>query len=772
MATASVTLTATSAAMINQQEWDYNENGAKIYQLQVVNDVYGTRYLLFNFPDFPMSLQFNRLLGVRYAFRFADIKENALLSIRTRPRVDAATITWRTFKDDSSGYWVGTYSAEESNAWQTASLSLTDEYGAQQILRNFGTLVINANMTLYSDDVFQIYGGAGGNWPTLTVEYDDSYLVPLDVKYDAGPRDGRYVDRRKFCTFGWTAKIKEGEYCTGDLEQVSAIFRWRVGDAGAWNDVLPENPTDTSVTIPANTFPVSDDLQWKVDVTATNGQTYDFGEVYSFATTDRETVATPQSPISAYRNPRGTIAFTWSTYNSTGSTPTGADLQTYNGTEWIDLGHVDGAATTFTVPANTFTVGSVQWRVRAYNADGVAGPWSSGVTFSTTDSNTSAAPESPSGTVEDGSAPIIFRWIASNPSGSTPTGADLQRWVTNAWVDLAHVDGPAKTYTAPANTFTAGANYWRVRAYNADGVAGPWSAFVTFTVVAAPLAPTVSVDAVPFAVIRWQVEGQQAWRATVDGKAYGPYFGTDKSFTLPDYLADGEHTVTVEVQGQYGLWSEPGSYTFTVTNQPGDQISLQGDFGIDAALRWDPPAPTNDYLIYRDGVQIGHTTSRTFTDRVVQGVHEWTVINRLPGGYYSRSNTVQGELSTEQLALALLSGGEWLELEKTATPSRMEDYAATQTVEIFHITGQEYPEAETAPYKTMQASFTVAWNLSERAQAAAFEALIGKPIIYKAPSGETLVGVLQAFGKQVVHFYRAYSATVQRIHWRDYVEDD
>lgn len=719
---------------------------------------------------FPEALQYNQLQRGYFYLRYGKIDFTAILNLNGITEFDEETITWKE-RPIERGIIEEFFCREEQSNTEVKVGEIND-YKTMTVLQSWGGIVIEKDNDYHIQYDTEIYAGADNIWPRVVIEYDDSHIVPLTVKYGTGPNNWQYADRKKPLRFTWLAERKEYEYCAGDLTQTDAVFQWQVGGETTWTDVRPENPTDKGITIPANTFPSADVIGWRVKVTASNGQTYYSELTYIFVTSDRETTATPSTPVSSYRNPRAPITFSWTTSNPTGSTPTGADLQYYNGTDWVDLGHVDGAATTYTVPANTFTVGSVQWRVRAYNADGVAGPWSSGVTFSTTDSNASAVPESPSGTVEDGSAPILFRWTVSNPTGNPQTRADLQYWRNNEWADLGNKWTSVPTFTARANTFAAGTNYWRVRAYNADGVAGPWSAYATFTVVAAPLAPTVSADAVPFAVIRWQVDGQQAWRTTVDGKAYGPYFGTEKSFTLPDYLADGEHTVTVEVQGQYGLWSEPGSYTFTVTNQPGDQISLQGDFGIDAALSWDPPSPINDYLIYRDGVQIGHTTARTFTDRLVQGVHEWYVINRLPGGYYSRSNTVQGELSTDQLALALLSGGEWLELEKTATPSRMEDYVTTQIAESFHVAGQEYPATEVSPHRTMQVSFTVAWNIAEPDQAAAFEALIGKPIIYKAPSGETLVGILHAFNKQVVHFYRAYSATVQRIHWRDYVEDD
>lgn len=681
MATKTVTLTATSAAMVIQYGDDYyNKNGPKIYNMAPTAELPGRRHLLFNFPNAPDSMKYKRINKAHLSVRCGEIADSYLFRIYAFQKFDPQNITWQKL----NGY--GKEVISESNAFYMydsnnyVDLSEISAEKAWMALAQKGAVgIVENGQSILVRSPTEIYGGLNSIWPYFVVDYDDESIVPMIVKYASGPHLGVYADRTKPIRFSWTASRKADEYCLEDQTQTNAVFEWRVSQSGGWdeqdtgNEVRPANPTDNYVTIPADTFPKTSSIDWRVKVTGSSGQVY-FSESY--------------------------------------------------------------------------------------------------YTFTAADKNAIASPVTPSGTVEDGSAPIVFRWTVTNPSGSTPTGADLQSWVNNAWADMAHVSGPATTYTLPANILYAGTKYWRVRAYNSDGVAGPWSAFATFTVVAAPLAPTVSADAVPFAVIRWQVNGQQAWRATVDGKAYGPYFGTEKNFTLPDYLADGEHTVTVEVQGQYGLWSEPGSYTFTVENQPGDQISLQGNFGIDAALSWDPPSPINDYLIYRDGQQIGHTTARTFTDRVVQGVHEWYVINRLPGGYYSRSNTVQGELSTDQIALALLSGGEWLELEKTASPTRMESYTVSQTVELFHLAGQEYPEAEASPYKTMQGNFAVAWNLAERAQAAAFEALIGKPIIYKAPAGETLVGVLQAYSKQTVHFYRAYSATVQRIHWRDYVEAD
>ena len=199
---------------------------------------------------------------------------------------------------------------------------------------------------------------------------------------------------------------------------------------------------------------------------------------------------------------------------------------------------------------------------------------------------------------------------------------------------------------------------------------------------------------------------------------------------------------------------------------------LSGSFDRDAALRWTCEDATADFLIYRDDVQIGHTNGYSFTDRTVLDYHSWRVINRLPGGYYTASNTVSGTLCTEGLALALLSGGPWIDLTLSTNAIRTTTAAAGRSVVLRQFAGREYPDAEAAPYKTLQISFDVSWTPAQAAQARAFEALIGEAVIFKEPGEEAFVGVLSAFQRSHSFPARSYAATVQRIHWREYVDAD
>lgn len=450
---------------------------------------------------------------------------------------------------------------------------------------------------------------------------------------------------------------------------------------------------------------------------------------------------------------------------------TSATLYWGNGVTWDHSVSVTSEKE-ITIPAGTFPRGTVWWKIEAYAENGTKVA-TTAYHFSTEDTLATATPISPVNQIVASNETIPFTWSITNDSGSTPTGSEIQFSEDGeTWGTAVVISGAAGEYNAPANTFESGDLYWRVRAKNADNVFGSWSAAAAAIVIGAPSEPVVTVENVPFAKVTWQSEGQQAWRVTVDGKVYGPYFGADKSFSMPDYLQDGQHTVSVETQGRFGLWSKPGVKTFSVTNVPGDAVTLSGNFDRDAMLSWATNSQMADFLIYRDGLRIGHTSRNTFTDRTALGRHTWQVINRLPSGNYTASNTAGGTLCTEQLALALLSGGDWLELEMSRNPSRSEIYSLSQNIVLTHFAGQKYPEIETSPYLTLQGTFDVAWPKWKEEEAQAFENMIGKPIIYKAPSGEVLVGILTAYQKNPVNFFKAYTATVQRIHWRDFINAD
>ena len=608
--------------------------------------------------------------------------------------------------------------------------------------------------------------------PYLTVVYDtrDVEYQLKGLLYTSGS-----INRFRDLTFKWsTVKAVSEEYCMADPVQVSAVFHWRAGTSGAFNEI-PVAGSTQELTVPANTFPSTDTLQWYVTGVDDYGVALNYKEIYTVSTKVGELRAVPSSPINgAFADPLGGTQFMWTLQNSSGIyLQTSADLQwSADGTTWSNLGSVEGDSQTFVSPAGIFNVGTYYWRVRAWNADGEAGPWSSAATFSTVDSPMSAIPEHPVSEVCEINRPITFSWGYSSDTGTVPERSDLQySRDANEWTDLATVTGRVFTYTVPADFFLAGTVYWRARAYNHNNVVGDWSAAVSFIAFGAPNPPSVSVDAVPFAVISWQVSGQEAYKVTVDGVEYGAYFGSAKSFEVPEPLEPGRHSASVVVQGQYGLWSPAGEIVFDVTNVPGASVDLTGSFGRDAALSWSCADETADFLIYRDDVLIGHTSGNSFTDRAALGYHSYSVLNRLPGGYYTASNAVSGTMRVDCLALAPLRGGAWVDLALSENSDDAVTYTETQQVSLRQFAGRDYPTAERSRYKTRVARFNAAWE-HESADALAFEAMLGELVIYKHRDGRCFVGVLSAFELASKKFYKAYAASVQQSTWKEYTDAD
>ena len=505
------------------------------------------------------------------------------------------------------------------------------------------------------------------------------------------------------------------------------------------------------------------------------------GPIYLEVAVDDTTDITSQviqqnCPTSGWVNPAIDNVFSW-IFLETGSYPAAGDFSQASGALYWRVATAEtwntiqatGSTQSVTVPANTFPGGSIEWYISATDVYG--GTSQTPVyTISTEDAIQTAIPLEPVNIPVAGNEAVTFRWTVTSDSGSAPTASDLQYSTDGTtWTDLTTITGSSTEYTAPPYTFTGNLIYWRVRATNRDGVVGDWSDAVSFLNIAAPAPPSVTVEAVPFAVINWQASDQMAYRITVDGTVYGPYFGSAKSFTLPDYLADGRHTAAVEIQGYYGLWSEPGSTTFTVSNNPGAAVTLSGTFGLDAALNWVTADSAQDFFVYRNSVRIGHTTGTSFEDRTTVGSAAWYVINRLADGNYTKSNVVSGTVQVESAAIAAADGGGWIELRLTENSLKQTVFSYSKTHALRHITGTALPVLELSPYEDEIVSFDAAFITAEEGRI--FEDLRGRVVILKIRDESVVIGALANLQKTVNGFYRTYSFSIQKIHWEDYVDD-
>lgn len=438
-----------------------------------------------------------------------------------------------------------------------------------------------------------------------------------------------------------------------------------------------------------------------------------------------------------------------------------------------------GTDLSYTVPANTFTTDQIQWQLETTDNFGAVST-TSWKTITTNDVLYTCEIVSPRNEIVYDTDGILVKFRVNNSTGQTPQSIRLDFWRTDnetwwgwtfagtLWDDWS-VSGVERTRKLNSSLMPTGEVRLRLYANNSDGTAGPY-AYSTFTRIAAPNPPSVSVNAVPQAVISWQADNQLAYRVTIDGTVYGPYFGSKNSFVSPELLDDGEHTASVEAQGQYGLWSAPGTYTFTVTNVPPSvTLDLDASFDMDAVLSMTKSWPELPYFfVYRDGVKIAETTDLQYVDRLSLGEHSYQVKAVFASRNYIASNIVTGVTMCESMAIAPAAGGDWLMLRTSASSDRADNYSYSKTHSLRHFLGATYPLLETSSFADLSGSYETAFMDKQKADQ--FWNLRGEVVILKS-RGEVLVGILANVRKTVSNFLYAFSFELQRIDWEGLSDD-
>lgn len=433
---------------------------------------------------------------------------------------------------------------------------------------------------------------------------------------------------------------------------------------------------------------------------------------------------------------------------------------------------VPGTATSITIPANTFSGDSIQWQISVTANSGVT-TTSDWMTLSLTDVESTAVAVAPDRAVLDGASDNVFKWEHIISTGTAQTKAELQQSTdSSTWTALATVTGAANTWTAPAGTFTSGTKYWRVRTYNSKGAAGAWSAATQFIVLAAPATPPVSiVSTEPRPEIRWQSDEQQAYQVEIDGVyTSGTRFGTGKTWKSPFYLADGNYTVRVRVQNEYGFWSPWGTAALPVTNVPGGAITLTAEGGIEAALSW-TPGSFDYYLVYRNGVAIAKVTEPSYTDAASIG----DVRYQVRGCYtnsdnYSLSEAVEVTVSTDKVRLYDMERSEWLHFLYDSSAHRSTGLSLSQDIQYVQLSGHTYPVAERSEFKSRALRITCV--CADDAERQALRALLGHLTCCKTPEGNMTIGYPASITENSDDFFSTYSFTIEQIDRKEEINID
>lgn len=365
---------------------------------------------------------------------------------------------------------------------------------------------------------------------------------------------------------------------------------------------------------------------------------------------------------------------------------------------------------------------------------------------------------------------INFEWTYASREGLAQKKYELQYKDASHtdWTALASAESANTNVNIPPNTFAAGIVKWRVRCTNANNQVGAWSEEASFTAQGKPPTPTVYATSSPRPEITWTGEGQLAYQIKIDNAVLHTAYSTDGQYKVKEYLTDGAHIAAVRIQNEYGLWSDWGTAEFTVANTPGAPITLFAAGGEKAALAW-TETDHKTYYIYRDDIPIAKTTAHTYSDQMAIGTHKYKV-RGVAGDSYSMSNEVTVTLSVDAPEIAALGEMQWLRLEYSTAQNSPLGVSAYQDVAYQFYAGRRYPVAETSQQITKIYSFNAAFN--DAAQAAAFEGLLGKTVIYRDQHGCLCTGPLMGFELSADQFFRAFSCSVQQTDNNERIEHD
>ena len=433
---------------------------------------------------------------------------------------------------------------------------------------------------------------------------------------------------------------------------------------------------------------------------------------------------------------------------------------------------ISSTTISYTAPANTFAAGEYEYRFSVTDNLGqtVYTAWSS---FDTRDTVSTATADEPSGNLLDGDQPISFCWTHINESGSAQTKAELQKSADGStWTALTTVTGSANKYSAPAGIFASGTWFWRVRTYNLDNAAGEWSDAASFVTVSAPSTPKVIVQASPRPLITWQTNEQSAYQIQLDTAVGTTDYGAGKSWRSPIYLDDGLHVARVRVQNSYGVWSEWGSATFTVSHIASGAVVLTVDADHRAELSWSYAGSWTEFVVYRDGVAIAKTTDYSYTDNYSVGTVRYQVRACASDGTYnySLSNEVTVSVMPETVMLSALGSGKWLFLRLSTAQHRTNTIKASRTFSLTHLSGRKFPEAELTEF--CDRSISVSYATDDEAEKVALEALMGSPVCLKTPGGKMVIGILDTLSETESMFYSSYTFAVSQMHYPEEVDLD
>ena len=312
------------------------------------------------------------------------------------------------------------------------------------------------------------------------------------------------------------------------------------------------------------------------------------------------------------------------------------------------------------------------YKVRALDANGTAGAWSSIV--SVTYKQTLPAPTVTGGNDSQGRPTLTWKAV----TGAAKYEVYRARSRSGEYIKYSTVTGTSYTntsYIENGNTY-----YYKVRALKSDGTAGAWSSIVSVTYKQTLSAPAVTGgnDAQGRPTLKWKaVSGAakyEVYRARSKDGDYIKYSTvTGTSYTNTSYIEDGNtyyyKVRALDANGTAGAWSSIVSVTYKQT-LPAPTVTGGNDAQGRPTLKWNAVSGAAKYEVYRarskDGDYIKYSTvtgtSYTNTSYIEDGNTYYYKVcaldaNGTAGAWSSIVSVTYRAASTGTLSAPAVTGG-------------------------------------------------------------------------------------------------------------------
>lgn len=561
-----------------------------------------------------------------------------------------------------------------------------------------------------------------------------------------------------------------------DVSQASAQLQYRADGAIDYTTVNVSG-SNTYCTVPANTLPAGS-FDWRVVVTSTTGDTV----TSSWTKCSHTPVIVSVTDLVPGQGARAIAVldhrFSWSISTAppmdelpNDVTQTQAVLYWRSAavSSWTSI-PINGSTQYVDIPAGTFTgMQAVLWYVSVTTSLGNTAT-SDTIELTTEDTLSTCVAVSPVGGFYDNrNAGISFVWQHINDTGTRQYGYELELSEDNGvnWSILSTGDSAVSQWVSGVGQFKNGTYYWRVRTKNSDKVFGSYSSIAAFGVRQAPETPVISYqDGKPLLTINWQSVGQTGYEIEVDGVSTGILYGSEKTWTSPELLANGRHTIRLRIVNQYRDLSAWATLNVQIANVPSGSIALHlTPEWAQVSAAWNITGDFQTLYLLRDGeivAKSGNLSALTnLIDRTSVGEGDYMLRAFDANGYYTDSNIVSAAPILPYAAIGLLHGTGWELLKYSASLARYSKQV-TQAGAMVQYYGEALPRWEDSGYKTV--AHVIQYVKLRDQQLDRLLSFIGKPVIYKDAEGHLATGIFSALPISADGFGRhSFSITIQEI---------